>query len=432
MRKLDCDSVAYICQFLKGDEIAQLSSTCKLLDKACSSPTIWETVCLQDYSFWSQKPSRSEYAKRHELWSTFSYLLNLTCEEPEVYVFFVDYDFTPILPDLIKVMKRNSKKLTQREKEAGNLYLRHSLDARFIELLEEPENEADPIFFAAQLVSWRDPLISVESVLSDFQDIVQQARQAEIKTVPELCNWFRSKFKAARNQDYQNPETSFLDYAIQTGKGIPITNSLLFYSIARELSIDGVYMMNTPRHFICCWDDGMNRTFIDVFNDCVMLSDAEIYSLHPYFRGCLGKDQYCTTYQLVQRMCNNLSARFRATKKEPMRILKSIGVLKIATAICKIRGDKCEALQFHYTIQLFNLWLTLERWDKIQDHLFIFSDDGYSPLNLIVKTFQEHQDHFCKMLKSRTVHESWMLKQEVIRKHRINASKSLHQQYRQG
>lgn len=430
MRKLDCDCVANICEFLKGDEIAKLSSTCKFLNKSCSTPTVWETVCRQVFSSWSEQPSRAEYAKRHQLWSTFKYLVDLACEEPEVYVFFIDYDFRPILPELSKYLKELSEKSQTRKENLGHMYLRNSLDTRYIELLEDPENEADPFFLAANLVSWRDPHKSVASIMQQFQDVVKEAREADVKTVPELCAWFPTKFKPARHRDYNNPETSFLDFAIQNGKGIPITNSLLFYSIARELSIEGVYMMNTPNHFICCWEDGMSRTFIDVYNGCAQLSRTEILSYHPYMRGSL-TEEHCTTYQLIQRMCNNLAARFRAKIRDPVGVLKSIGVLKIATAICKIRGEKCEALQFHYNSQLCNLWLSLHRWDKIKDYLFMFTDDSTSPLNQIVKTFQEHLDYLGVLLKTRTVRENWMFMQQVIADDRIKAVKSLQQQYTQ-
>ena len=77
---------------------------------------------------------------------------------------------------------------------------------------------------------------------------------------------FREKSFKGNTEDYYNPENSYLTSVLDSGKGIPVSLSVLAILVARrvDLPLEGV---NLPGHFIVRYDSPDLRLFLDPFNE---------------------------------------------------------------------------------------------------------------------------------------------------------------------
>lgn len=140
------------------------------------------------------------------------------------------------------------------------------------------------------------------------------------RVLPALNQVLFEEMKLRGNRDdYYDPRNSFLNDVLDRGLGIPITLSIVYMEVARQigLNLSGVGM---PGHFLLKYiaDDG-KETLIDCFNrgdvlsrqDCQSRLD-EIYSgemkLRPEFLHPISRRQILT------RMLNNLKTVYLSTR----------------------------------------------------------------------------------------------------------------------
>lgn len=108
-------------------------------------------------------------------------------------------------------------------------------------------------------------------------------------------------------QNYYDPENSFLNRVLDRRTGNPITLCLLYLLIARRLQLP-VVGVGLPGHFICRYQSSADEIYIDVFNhgrqltraDCIRRLVREQYDLN---------DNYLTPVsarRMFQRICRNL------------------------------------------------------------------------------------------------------------------------------
>jgi regulator of sirC expression with transglutaminase-like and TPR domain len=73
---------------------------------------------------------------------------------------------------------------------------------------------------------------------------------------------------------YDDPEASFLDRVVQTGRGLPLTLSLVYMAVARGagLELQGV---SSPRHFVTRYDSVDGPLFLDAFSGGRLLAAPE-------------------------------------------------------------------------------------------------------------------------------------------------------------
>ncbi|GAB4459340.1 MAG: SirB1 family protein [Anaerolineae bacterium] len=83
---------------------------------------------------------------------------------------------------------------------------------------------------------------------------------------------------SGNRQAYYNPDNSLLHRVLETGKGIPITLSLVYMEIGARLKLP-VWGVGIPRHFIVGYGSPANPVFIDVFNRGKILSEADCLEL---------------------------------------------------------------------------------------------------------------------------------------------------------
>ncbi|MBL8018421.1 MAG: transglutaminase family protein [Leptospirales bacterium] len=72
--------------------------------------------------------------------------------------------------------------------------------------------------------------------------------------------------------DYYDPDNSFITSLLRTGKGIPVTISVLCILLARRVGLP-VYGVNMPGHFLLTFREGGQSWFMDPFDQGAILSE---------------------------------------------------------------------------------------------------------------------------------------------------------------
>lgn len=91
------------------------------------------------------------------------------------------------------------------------------------------------------------------------------------------CLFTENQF-CGNQQAYYDPDNSLLNRVLETGKGIPITLSLLYIEIGTRLNLP-VWGVGIPRHFIVGYGSPGDPIYVDAFNRGKILSEADCLEL---------------------------------------------------------------------------------------------------------------------------------------------------------
>lgn len=119
-------------------------------------------------------------------------------------------------------------------------------------------------------------------------------------------------------ETYYAPANSCLDQVISRRKGLPITLSIVYIELSRRL-LRPVYGLSLPAHFVCLYNDGLVRVFIDVFDRGRLMTEADALALveratgqrisaHPLLFAP------ATKREIVLRMIRNLRNAYTLTQ----------------------------------------------------------------------------------------------------------------------
>ncbi len=136
--------------------------------------------------------------------------------------------------------------------------------------------------------------------------------------IDEINNYlYKKKGFKPDLQDYYNPLNSYLNVVLERKTGIPITLSILYMSIARNLRFT-LYPVNFPSHFLLkhTLDDYNSEIIIDPFNRGRIMDDYSLNELlarhYPQQRIALTRSflETATAAQVLIRMLNNLKSTY--------------------------------------------------------------------------------------------------------------------------
>ncbi|WP_321472938.1 transglutaminase-like domain-containing protein [uncultured Paludibaculum sp.] len=116
-------------------------------------------------------------------------------------------------------------------------------------------------------------------------------------------------------EDYYAAENSCLPLVIERRKGLPITLSVIYLEVARRLSRP-VYGVALPAHFVCQYNDGLVRVYVDVFDQGRLLTEDDCLeklselTARPGLRETV-QFTPCEKRSIVARMLRNLWSSYR-------------------------------------------------------------------------------------------------------------------------
>jgi regulator of sirC expression with transglutaminase-like and TPR domain len=130
------------------------------------------------------------------------------------------------------------------------------------------------------------PDLDVDAYITRIERLADQARPVLLTQVslPEKVDalsdflFYQMEFRGARgntpgntDDEYTNPENSFLNRVLDRRVGIPISLSVLFIAVARRLGMSA-YGISLPGHFIAGVYDSGTEIYLDPYNAGIRLS----------------------------------------------------------------------------------------------------------------------------------------------------------------
>jgi len=198
-----------------------------------------------------------------------------------------------------------------------------SIERALLKALDEEEDRID-LFHAALLLDKLDnPELELAPYQRSFKRMAREIRDSLEENADDFARiealkkhlFEQNGFHGSRT-DYDNPANSYMSRVIDEREGLPITLSVLFMELAREIGIKSIVGVPLPSHFVVRYlpEEGSAPVeFIDVFDQGkIMTLDAaaELVS----FNGRELLDEHLipsTKQQIIERMLRNLvSSRF--------------------------------------------------------------------------------------------------------------------------
>ena len=143
---------------------------------------------------------------------------------------------------------------------------------------------------------------------------------------------FKQEGFKGNEEDYYDPENSFLNRVMVRRRGIPITLSVLYMEVARRVGLE-VRGVGFPGHFLVKTVCDGQEIFVDPFHGGSILSQSDLQELLDKLYG--GRLEVQPEYvsavsnkQIVQRMLNNIKLIY-ANRQDPKRCLRVVEQLVI-------------------------------------------------------------------------------------------------------
>lgn len=194
------------------------------------------------------------------------------------------------------------------------------------------------------LASYQYPDLDIHEVERFFEQLVQEVwlelnpnytALEKAKIVSRVI--FQLYGFSGNRKNFHSPQNNFINHVIDTKKGNPLSLSLIYLIVARELKIP-VYGVNLPEHFILAYTL-LPEEFVDEF-----LKDDVLFYINPFnggtifneteiktFLGQLKIDEQegfflpCDNRTILQRLINNLIFCFgKAGVMEKVEELKQL------------------------------------------------------------------------------------------------------------
>lgn len=246
-----------------------------------------------------------------------AFLKLLTDEDPLVYqtvrAKILSYG-DAVGPWLRGVLLSNDPLLRRRVKDIVDLQGRAALDNEFLGFCLRQGEEfhlEDGVWLLART---QYPDINVEGYMAVLDEFVHRIRERmEPRSRPEttlqvINTFFFNELRFLGNeQNYYDPDNTFLNRVIDRRTGNPISLCLVYLFLCRrmKLPVTGIGM---PGHFVCRLQTSSAEIYIDVFNQGRFLSKADcikylIQSSHGFQENYLAP---VSSRRVLMRMCSNL------------------------------------------------------------------------------------------------------------------------------
>lgn len=182
----------------------------------------------------------------------------------------------------IDLSRKDQKVLSELLQPARREFLRESWFVPSKSLLEA---DGDWDLFEAFLRMISDYLhdgVSLRASMSDSLDqLAEESAELGLDDPIPLASWlFEGDRFTPNRSDYYNPRNSDLGDVLHTGKGNPLSLSLILILVAQRRGLP-IYGCNYPGHFLCWTDTSSGPLVIDPYNKARTLAVKQIVANNP-------------------------------------------------------------------------------------------------------------------------------------------------------
>ena len=208
----------------------------------------------------------------------------------------------------------NDPALRRRAQQIVLHFDRQAADDHFLAFCLRHGEEFDLEQSAWLFAQTQYPLINVEAYQAMLDDYASELRDRLVSTaeprgiLTTINEYVFGELGFAGNEEnYYDPENSYLNRVLDRRTGNPINLSLLYILLARRLRLP-IVGIGLPGHFICRYQSTAAELFIDAFNRGRLLTKADCVH-YLASTNCSRRDDYLapvTARRLLLRICSNL------------------------------------------------------------------------------------------------------------------------------
>ena len=170
----------------------------------------------------------------------------------------------------------------------------------------------------------------LDSFAADLRELLDFGREPQ-QIIKVINHYFFQELGFSGNeQNYYDPENSYLNRVLDRRTGNPISLCLIYLLLARRLRLP-VAGVGLPGHFICRYQSSAAEVYIDVFQRgaCLTKADCVQYLLRGNYSV---REQYLTPVsprRLLLRICSNLYQIYRQVEspEEATRVQRYVVAL---------------------------------------------------------------------------------------------------------
>jgi len=212
--------------------------------------------------------------------------------------------------------------LRRRAQEIIDHLARQSADNRFLAFCLSRGEDLDVEQGAWLLAQTRYPDINVaayqalfDSYAGDLRERINFGAKTE-QILADINQYLFSELGFHGNeQNYYDPENSYLNRAVDRRTGNPISLCMVYYFLCRRLYLP-VAGIGMPGHFLCRFQSPSEELYIDAFNRGKLLSktDCVKYLVQTNYGFQEGLLSPATPRRILLRMCSNLHQIYQYLK----------------------------------------------------------------------------------------------------------------------
>ena len=150
------------------------------------------------------------------------------------------------------------------------------------------------------LAYWNDPSINLKEIQEELNQIALEIEQLipdtgrPLSFIDQISEYlFREKGLRGNDDDYYNPDNSYIDRVLKNKVGIPISLSIIYILISHRINLP-IFGIPLPNHFILKYDDGVDEIFFDPFYGGKIYSRLECLK---YLKRAKTRIRNCSTLQ---------------------------------------------------------------------------------------------------------------------------------------
>jgi len=209
--------------------------------------------------------------------------------------------------------------LRRRAKEIVRHFDRQAADDQFLSFCLKSGEDLALEQGAWQLARTQYPEINVEAYealldcfAADMRERLDLGREPK-QILSAINHYLFQELGFCGNEDnYYDPENSYLNRVLDRRTGNPITLSLVYILLGRRLRLP-ITGIGLPGHFICRYQTSAAEIYVDVFQrgTCLTKADCVQYLLRGNYSV---REQYLapvSSRRLLHRICSNLQQIYR-------------------------------------------------------------------------------------------------------------------------
>jgi regulator of sirC expression with transglutaminase-like and TPR domain len=202
----------------------------------------------------------------------------------------------------------------RRVQEIIQHFARKEADNRFLAFCLTEGEDLNLELGAWRLAQTQYPDVNIEayqalfdSYAGELRELIDPRGEAELIIGAFNHYLFNTLGFSGNEQNYYDPENSYLNRVIDRRTGNPINLCLIYLLLAKRLHLPMVGI-GLPGHFICRFQSTSEEYYIDVFNKGKLWtkSDCIQYLLHGNYHVSAEHLAPVTPRRMLTRMCGNL------------------------------------------------------------------------------------------------------------------------------